>query len=97
VPPPGTSDAGFPDELERTFGTRNNETLHTAQSIFHDVVPARRIGLATLWINRRRTVGGRGATPAPEASGSETKPDLELGSMADLVVLHQAHLRGESA
>jgi hypothetical protein len=26
---------------------------HTAQSIFHDVVSARSVGLATMWINRR--------------------------------------------
>ena len=42
-------------------------TSSTAQSIFHDVVPARSVGLATMWINRRKSVGGWGATPAPQA------------------------------
>ncbi|MGD9883895.1 MAG: haloacid dehalogenase type II, partial [Reyranella sp.] len=84
-------------DLERTFATRKADILHTAQSIFHDVVPARTVGLATMWINRRKTVGGWGATPAPQAKGALTTPDMEVGSMADFVVLHQAHLRGESA
>jgi FMN phosphatase YigB (HAD superfamily) len=84
-------------DLERTFGTRKGDILHTAQSIFHDVVPARSVGLATMWINRRKAVGGWGATPAPQAPGALTTPDIEVASMADFVVLHQAHLRGESA
>jgi 2-haloacid dehalogenase len=84
-------------DLHRTFGVGKTDILHTAQSIFHDVVPARTVGLATLWINRRKTVGGWGATPAPEVQGVATKPDVEVGSMADFVILHQAHLRGESA
>ena len=84
-------------DLERTFGTKKGDILHTAQSIFHDVVPARSVGLATMWINRRKSVGGWGATPAPKAPGALTTPDIEVASMADFVVLHQAHLRGESA
>jgi 2-haloacid dehalogenase len=84
-------------DLQRTNGTSKADILHTAQSIFHDVVPARAVGLATMWINRRKVVGGWGATPAPQAKGALTTPDLEVGSMADFVVLHQTHLRGESA
>lgn len=84
-------------DLERTFGTRKGDILHTAQSIFHDVVPARTVGLATMWINRRKSVGGWGATPAPDAAGALTTPDIEVASMADVVSLHQAQLRGESA
>lgn len=84
-------------DLDRTFGTRKADILHTAQSIFHDVVPARTVGLATMWINRRKPVGGWGATPAPKAEGTAATPDIEVASMADFVVLHQAHLRGDSA
>jgi 2-haloalkanoic acid dehalogenase type II len=84
-------------DLAKTFGTKKSDILHTAQSIFHDVVPARGQGLATMWINRRKSVGGWGATPAPQAQGSATKPDFEVASMADFVILHQAHLRGEVA
>jgi 2-haloalkanoic acid dehalogenase type II len=85
-------------DLERAFGTRKADILHTAQSIFHDVVPARTAGLATMWINRRKAVGGGwGATPEPQAKRDLTTPDMQVASMADLVGLHQAHLRGESA
>ena len=84
-------------DLERTFGARKPDILHTAQSIFHDIVPARTMGLATLWINRRKPIGGWGATPAPTAAGAPTTPDIEVASMADFVILHQAHLRGDPA
>ena len=84
-------------DLERTFGTRKADILHTAQSIFHDVVPAKTMGLSTMWINRRKAVGGWGATPVPQAEGAATTPDLEVASMTDFVILHQAHLRGEAA
>jgi 2-haloacid dehalogenase len=83
-------------ELARTFGTRTPDILHTAQSIFHDVVPARALGLRTMWINRRKSVGGWGATPAPQAREAAARPDFEVASMAELVALHQAHLRGEA-
>lgn len=81
-------------DLERSFGTRKGDILHTAQSLFHDVVPARAVGLATMWINRRKAAGGWGATPAPQDTDGRATPDLEVASMADLVALHQADLRG---
>ncbi len=34
-------------------GVEKDEILHVAQSIFHDHVPARKIGLASVWINRK--------------------------------------------
>jgi len=82
-------------DIQRTLGVTKPQILHTAQSIFHDIVPARSIGLATLWINRRKEVGGWGATPQPRASGDAAHPDFEVLSLAEFVVLHQAHLRGE--
>jgi 2-haloalkanoic acid dehalogenase type II len=84
-------------DLGKTFGTKKTDILHTAQSIYHDVVPARAQGLKTMWINRRKSVGGWGATPAPQAPGGAGTPDFEVASMADFVILHQAHLRGEVA
>jgi 2-haloacid dehalogenase len=83
-------------DLERSLGIARKQILHTAQSIFHDVVPAKSVGLTTLWINRRKEAGGWGATPAP-AVGDAAKPDFQVASMAEFVALHQAHLRGEPA
>ena len=54
--------------------------LHVAQSLFHDHVPAKEIGLPTVWINRRHDKAGWGATPDP---GAVVTPDLEFTSMAD--------------
>jgi 2-haloacid dehalogenase len=49
--------------------------LHVAQSLFHDHVPAKKLGMTTVWVDRR---GGRagGATPPAEAKPDLTVPDL---------------------
>jgi 2-haloalkanoic acid dehalogenase type II len=39
--------------FEQTGAPREGH-VHVAQSYFHDVVPARELGLRTIWINRRR-------------------------------------------
>jgi 2-haloacid dehalogenase len=62
------------------LGVAEGKLLHAAQSLFHDHVPAKRAGLATVWINRRHDRPGWGATPA--APGGVT-PDWEFPSMAD--------------
>ena len=62
-------------------GASTAHWLHVAQSLHHDVAPAREIGLATVWVNRRRGRAGSGATPgAPGVA-----PDLEVGSLEELV------------
>jgi 2-haloacid dehalogenase len=53
--------------------------LHVAQSLFHDHVPAKAVGLPTVWINRRHAQPGWGATPPP---GSDIKPDWTFPDMA---------------
>lgn len=40
-------------ELWRDFGVRREEVLHVAQSIYHDHVPARQLGLSNVWIDRQ--------------------------------------------
>ncbi|HWR82472.1 MAG TPA: haloacid dehalogenase type II [Candidatus Deferrimicrobium sp.] len=56
--------------------------LHVAQSMYHDIVPAKQFGLATVWVNRRHSREGFGATP-PAAS----EPDLEVPDLKTLVSL----------
>lgn len=58
------------------------EVLHVAQSLFHDIGPAERLGLATCWIDRRGAGRGFGATPPPTG---DVEPDFRFGSMAELV------------
>ncbi len=59
-----------------------DQVLHCAQSLFHDIGPARSLGLATVWVNRRAGKPGLGATPP-----STAKPDLVVDDMATLARL----------
>jgi 2-haloacid dehalogenase len=53
--------------------------LHVAQSLYHDHVPARQLGLRSIWVDRRRDKPGFGATPPADAT-----PDLAVADMATL-------------
>ena len=50
--------------------------LHVAQSLFHDHVPARALGLATAWVDRRAGREGFGATPPATAVPDLVVPDM---------------------
>jgi 2-haloacid dehalogenase len=65
-----------------TIGMPRERILHVAQSLFHDHVPARELGLASAWIDRRRDRPGSGATPPAAASPDLIVPDMR--SFADL-------------
>jgi 2-haloacid dehalogenase len=68
--------ANFAFAFERIDVPRER-ILHVAQSLFHDHVPAKALGMTTAWIDRRHDKPGHGATPAAEAA-----PDLVAPSMA---------------
>jgi 2-haloacid dehalogenase len=61
--------------LERV-GLPRERILHVAQSLFHDHVPARALGLSTVWIDRRHDRPGFGATPPAEATPDASFPDM---------------------
>jgi 2-haloacid dehalogenase len=61
--------------LERV-GLPRERVLHVAQSLFHDHVPAKAMGLSTVWIDRRQDRPGFGATPPAEATPDATFPDM---------------------
>jgi 2-haloacid dehalogenase len=50
--------------------------LHVAQSLFHDHVPAKALGMTTVWIDRRQGRAGSGATLPAEVRPDLTLPDL---------------------
>ena len=50
--------------------------LHVAQSLYHDHVPAKALGMTTVWIDRRHDRAGAGATPPAEARPDLTFPDM---------------------
>jgi 2-haloacid dehalogenase len=58
--------------------------LHVAQSLYHDHVPAKALGLATAWIDRRHGRPGGGATPPAVATPDLTAPDM--ATFADLAL-----------
>ncbi len=63
-------------------GMEPEQWLHVGQSIYHDVLPAQSLGIATVWVNRPSPRQGIGAVKP--AAG---KPDLEvpdLKTLADL-------------
>jgi 2-haloacid dehalogenase len=67
--------------LER-IGTMPGQVLHCGQSIYHDVIPAKSLGIATVWVNRPSPRPGAGAAKA--ASG---QPDLEVPNLTTLANL----------
>ncbi len=69
------------------LGIAKSDILHTAQSLFHDHTPAKALGLASAWIDRRHASGGFGATMAPPAGASY---DFRFTSMADFAAAHRA-------
>ena len=67
------------EELHRS-GIAAARILHVAQSLYHDHVPAKRLGFRTAWIDRRHDRPGSGATP----DAAEVHPDATFPSMAAL-------------
>jgi 2-haloacid dehalogenase len=63
----------------RTLAISPDRLLHAAQSIYHDVVPARSLGISTVWVNRKSARPGIGAVRA-----SAGQPDLEVPDLASL-------------
>jgi len=67
------------------FGAPAERVLHVAQSLFHDIAPAKSLGFATVWVNRRHGRPGRGATPPATARPDAEVPDLRsLARLAGL-------------
>jgi 2-haloacid dehalogenase len=77
------------------LGVPKDRVLHVAQSLFHDHVPAKELGLRTMWVNRRASrpggggPSGSGATPLPPVP---VTPDGEVPTMAALADLHRRQL-----
>jgi 2-haloacid dehalogenase len=70
-PDPANFEAAF-----RTIGLPRDRILHVAQSLFHDHVPAKRLGMSTVWIDRRGGKAGAGATPLAAAQPDATFRDM---------------------
>jgi len=67
---------------EERMGVTRDQWLHIGQSIYHDVIPAQSLGIATVWVNRPSPRPGAGAAKA--AAG---KPDVEVPNLKTLAEL----------
>jgi len=67
--------------LLRRLGIPNERLLHVAESLFHDVAPARHLGIPTVWVNRRQ---GRSAAASKLA---QVQPDVEVPNLETLADL----------
>lgn len=65
------------------------DLLHVAQSLFHDHVPANKLGIASAWIDRRHDMPGGGATKMPDPM---PRFDFRFTSLAELAAAHRAEL-----
>lgn len=68
----------------RALAIPPDRLLHAGQSIFHDVVPARSLGISTVWVNRKSARPGVGAVRAVAKLGATTRADLEVSDLASL-------------
>jgi 2-haloacid dehalogenase len=64
------------------LGVQPSHVLHVGQSVYHDMIPAEALGIATVWVNRFSPRPNAGAAKA--ASG---KPDLEVPDLKTLAEL----------
>jgi 2-haloacid dehalogenase len=71
----------------RRLNVPAHRILHVGQSIYHDVIPAQRLGMATVWVNRPSARPGVGAVKS--AVGA---PDLTATSLDELATLALAKL-----
>ncbi len=76
------SPRNFEVALKR-IGLPKERVLHVAQSLYHDIAPAKVLGLKTVWVNRRKGKDGFGATPPADAQPDFEVPDLQ--TLADLL------------
>jgi len=75
------SENNFVKAMERMQVPRER-LLHVAQSVFHDIVPAKKLGISTVWVKRRQSGKGFGATPP-----ASMKADVEVQDLRALVDL----------
>lgn len=67
---------------QQRIGLAPNRWLHVGQSIYHDVIPAKSLGISTVWVNRLSPRAGSGA-----ARVAEGQPDLQVPDLRTLANL----------
>jgi 2-haloalkanoic acid dehalogenase type II len=77
------------DHLKADFGIGPRQVLHVAQSLYHDHVPAQKLGLDTVWIDRQRLSKGGdwGATSRVDAFSEPTFTFFNMAELARAAVV----------
>jgi 2-haloalkanoic acid dehalogenase type II len=77
----------FERALQRAgeMGVQNEEILHVAQSLYHDIPPAKALGWTTVWVDRRAGKPG-GASPQPQG---DAEPHLRVTSLRELAEIER--------
>jgi 2-haloacid dehalogenase len=73
------------------IGLPQERILHVAQSLFHDHLPAKALGLSTVWIDRRHDRPGFGATPPATITPDAVFPDMAAFASAAFVGADMGH------
>ena len=76
-------------EALRRLNVAPARILHVAQSLYHDHVPAKRLGLSTAWVNRPSRLADIGLAPA-----ASVEPDIKVSDLAGLVTILDAQKKG---
>ncbi len=58
-------------EFFRKTGSKKEDVIHIANSVYHDIVPANELGIRTVWVNRYG-----------EKDPSNTKPDFTVTNLS---------------
>ncbi len=61
---------------QERIGISPEHWLHVGQSIYHDVIPAKSLGITTVWVNRPSPRPGAGAAKAASGHPDVEVPDL---------------------
>ncbi|MHA6788187.1 haloacid dehalogenase type II [Pseudomonas bijieensis] len=73
-------------DVLKQMGFEKSDILHTAESLYHDHVPANAAGLASAWIHRRHNKEGFGAIHVP---ATEATYDFRFISLAQMIEAHK--------
>jgi 2-haloacid dehalogenase len=65
-------------EFFRRTGAKKEELLHVANSVYHDIIPAKEIGISTVWVNRYE-----------DEPPTRVKPDFIVPDISELIEVLQ--------
>jgi 2-haloacid dehalogenase len=69
---------------QHRIGIPSQQSLHAAQSVFHDVIPAQSLGISTVWVHRPSLRAGVGAVRQAAAEADVTVASMQ--AFADLAL-----------